>query len=474
VSRVAELLSNLAQKLENELDDEEHLYEDYVCWAKTVVTSKTESNEKAQTRVDELKTYLADLSAGRIELTSEQSDLTKEVDTLRTDMETAEEIRNQEHHEYVAAVAEMDQAIAALDDAIKVLKEATEDDAKAANLLSLRSRIQQGAQGTSEIGFGARVEEANALSHAIELGSRWLNRGDALFLQRLLSGDVPIRDYKKLNRKAEFKMKYKARSGKIQETLAKLLQSFKDAKKDAEKKEKEAEEEYELLKKSKGDQLKAAEESLTKMEVENGARAVSKDDAQAEIDSLETQIEDDKKYISETEESLKKKKEEFVKRKELRRNEIKAINEAYAVIHSDDARDTFKKSFSFFQIRDVSKSATALAADAIRATARKSGDRRLNALAARVSLTVGGKFDKVLAKIDEMIALLEKEDEEDKTNKETCETDRETDTKEAADLSRKIDELSDDISKLKGEIEEIDKEVEEKELAIEALKKEMK
>jgi predicted nucleic acid-binding Zn-ribbon protein len=472
VSRVAELLQNLAQKLENEMDDEEKLYEDYVCWAKTVISSKTESNEKAQSRVDELKTYLADLAAGRIELTSERADLTKEVDTLRSDMETAEELRNKEHHEYTAAVGEMDQAITALEDAMKVLKEATEDSK--AGLLSLRSRIQQGALETEEIGFSARLQEAKSLSHAIELGSRWLNKGDALFLQRLLSGEVPIRDYKKLNRKAEFKMKYKARSGKIQETLSKLLQSFKDAKSDAEKKEKEAKEEYDTLKSSKGAQLKAAEESLTKMEVENGAKAVSKSDANAEITALETQIADDKKYISETEDNLKDKKEDFVKRKELRRDEIKAISEAIAVIHSDDARDLFKKSLSFLQVRDVSASSATRAADAIRATARKSGDRRLHALAMRVSLTAGGKFDKVLTAIDDMISILEEEDKTDTSNKEECETDREKDTKEAADLSRKIDELSDDISKLKGEIEEIEKEIEEKEGNIKDLKKEMK
>jgi len=50
---------------------------------------------------------------------------------------------------------------------------------------------------------------------------------------------------------------------------------------------------------------------LTKQEVEGGAAGVSKSDAEAEIKSLETQIRDDKKYISETEDALAKKKKEF-------------------------------------------------------------------------------------------------------------------------------------------------------------------
>jgi chromosome segregation ATPase len=205
VSRVAELLQNLAAKIDSEMKTEEKLYEDYVCWAKTVISSKTESNDKAQSRVDSLKTYTADLAAGRIELTSERADLTAEVGTLKNDVESAKALRDKEHADYNAATTEMKQAIKALESAIKVLEDATKDSKSA--LVTLRSRIQQGALETASVGFGARVEEAKSLMQAAELGSRWLSRADALFLRRLLSAEVPQKDWKKLNRKATFKMK---------------------------------------------------------------------------------------------------------------------------------------------------------------------------------------------------------------------------------------------------------------------------
>merc|ERR1719301_160654 len=110
------------------------------------------------------------------------------------------------------------------------------------------------------------------LQYAIELGTRYLTKGDALFLQKLLSGEVPKADWKKLNRKSTFKMKYKARSGKIQQILADMLQTFKDNLQDAMTKEKEAAENHEQLTKSKGAQLGDAQKALTDGDTEGSAR----------------------------------------------------------------------------------------------------------------------------------------------------------------------------------------------------------
>merc|ERR1719362_1708153 len=91
-------------------------------------------------------------------------------------------------------------------------------------------------QRPRRLGFAAMQEDAVALQRAIDLGSRSLSIGDALFLRRLLSGDVPKPDWKKLNRKATFKSKYKARSFKIQSVLKDMAKTFKQGLKDAEKK----------------------------------------------------------------------------------------------------------------------------------------------------------------------------------------------------------------------------------------------
>ena len=161
----------------------------------------------------------------------------------------------------------MDQAIAALEKAVKVLGEATKDH-KEGTLLQAKVDLSEG--------FAERTAEAQALQHAVELGERFLGKGDALFLRRVLTGEVPKADWKKLNRKATFKMAYKARSFKIQDVLAKMLDTFKTNLKDATSKEAQAQAEYTKLSGSKKGQLTEAQEALSKMDGEKGAKAMSK------------------------------------------------------------------------------------------------------------------------------------------------------------------------------------------------------
>merc|ERR1719316_1608646 len=205
-------------------------------------------------------------------------------------------------------------------------------------LITLRSTMGESSK--------AREADGAALSQAIDFGKKFLTKGDALFLERVLSAEVPEVDWKKLNRKATFKMKYKARSGKIQDVLAKLLETFTTNLKDAEEKEAAALASYEKLMASKKDQLDKAEQALEDMFAEGGARKMNKEEAQEEVDALKEQIENDKRFIEQTEQALEEKKLEWKDRKALRAGELAAISKAIAILHSDDARDLFKKSLA--------------------------------------------------------------------------------------------------------------------------------
>jgi chromosome segregation ATPase len=125
ISRVVELLNGLAETAEKEGKKEEDLYETYVCWAKTVIDTKTHTNAEATTRIDELNAYIADLEAGRIELTTERVDLEKEIKDLNQELEAMRRQRDSEHEAFEAAKEEMNAATEALEDAIDVMAEAT-------------------------------------------------------------------------------------------------------------------------------------------------------------------------------------------------------------------------------------------------------------------------------------------------------------------------------------------------------------
>jgi len=468
ISRVVELLKGLAETAEKEGKKEEDLYETYVCWAKTVIDTKTATNGEAQARVDELNAYIADLDSGRVELTTERVDLEKEIKDLNQELEALEAQRKQEKEDFDAAKEEMELTIQALGEAIDVMESATGGGGK---LLQVKTGFGEG--------FSDRVKAANMLQKATELGEKFLSKGDSLFLTRVLGGEVPKADWKKLNRKADFKMAYKHRSGHIQDVLKKMKSTFESNLVDAEAKEEKAIEDYTELKDAKTEQLTTAEDALNKQDGENGAKAMSKEDSETERDALVTQINNDKGFIDATANDLATKKAEWKDRQELRAGEIEAINKAIAILHSDDARDMFKSSFksqSFMQVSSSSKKIRA--ADVLASAAKRSGDKRMAALAESLqtpneSMATGSHFDEVIAAIDDMVATLKGEEETDLENKETCEKDRNDDTRTAIKAARTMDERSDTIDELTNDIAEIVKTIAENEAEIKAIQEEL-
>jgi hypothetical protein len=463
ITRVVELLDGLAKSAAKDGKKEEDQYETFVCWAKTVIDTKTATNEAAASRIDELETYISDLGSGRIELTSERADLEKEIKDLFQEMETMKAQREKEHADFEEAEAEMTQAIDALSEAVEVLGSATEAH-KEGTLLQAKTE--------QTLGFADRSKQAAALQHAVELGERFLGKGDALFLRRVLEGEVPKADWKKLNRKADFKMSYKARSFKIQDVLAKMLDTFKTNKQDATDKEDEAQSQYDDLSGNKREQLESAQEALTKGDSEKGAAGMSSENAQSEVDALKTQVSNDEKFITQTATALADKKTEWKDRQALRTGEIAAINKAIGILHSDDARDMFKKSLasqSFFLQLKSSKSMSAT--EVLKKAAKRSGDKRLATLAAVASepLATGSHFDQVLSAIDDMISNLKGEEATDLENKEGCESDRATDTREAIVLGRGMDDHTDSITEAENRIVEIKEQIADNKKEIKSL-----
>ena len=449
-----EQMEGLVKKIAADGDAEQELHDKFKCWCKKVINSKTTTMAANEARIDELAQYIDDLESGRIELTSERKDLEKEIATLTTDIETSTNERNKEHKDFLDAEEEMEMALSALDEALDVLGAATEGHEKGV-LMSLKGMMSEGAT--------ERTRQATQLHKAVDLASKVLKKGDAIFLRRVLTGETPTPDWKKLNRKATFKKSYKARSFKIQGVLAKLLEDFSANLHDATKAEEKAEATYNKLMESKNDELDTAKTSLNDMSKEGGAKGMSREQSVEEKETLEDQVTNDKKYITQVQSALTAKKEEWKVRQALRSGELAAMSKAISILHSDDSRDLFKKSFasqdrgaSFVQLTmgtakaHQQKSAVATLKEA----SLLSGDARLRALAATAA-TSGSHFDEVISAIDKMISTLETEEAEDLEAKETCEQDRADDTKEAQVFARTIDEHTDTITRLESEIAEI-------------------
>jgi chromosome segregation ATPase len=465
IGRVVELLKEIEETSEAQGKAEEKAYYKFVCWGTTVIDTKTASNEVANKRIEELETYIEDISAGRIEFTTERVDLEKELGEINAAIESATALRKKENEEFLSAEEEMKQAVAAMEKAIIVLKEAT-------------ASKEQGSfvQAKSDMTYSMRKAESESLARAAELGARVLTAGDALFLKRLLAGDVPKADWKKLNRKATFKSSYKARSGKIQDLLANLLKTISTNLSDAQAKEVETQKNFDNLMESKKAEKSTCEDALNNMEAENGARDATKQESQDEVDDLKEQVANDEKYIGQTEMQLKDMKVAYKDRYTLRAQESAAIAKAIEILNNDAARDNQKKAFAsqgymLLQVQSDLGAGRRMVLAASAAIRASDSTGRLAALAGLVALNTGSHFTEVLEAIDKMVVVLKEEEQSDLATKETCEKDRAEATREAALKSRGMDELTESNNKLSAQIEEIKAEIVEKNAAIAATEK---
>jgi len=221
--------------------------------------------------------------------------------------------------------------------------------------------------------------------------------------------------------------------------------------------------------------LKAAKEA----EIQAGQEQIDKKTAElADTDEKNAQakedIEDTKKSLSADEEFLMMLKEkcsmtdkEWEERQKTRQLEMEAVSKALAVLSGDDAHDLFTRTFNpaLLQV-DRQDSRRARASKVLSDAAKKLNNPKLSNLAYRVRLDA---FTRVKKAIDDMVAQLLKEKEDEIKHKDFCTDEFNTNQlqtekkeREKKDLIAKIEDLemtikalADAIDKLKAEIAEM-------------------
>jgi hypothetical protein len=438
ITRVAELLEGLAKKIAEDGKAEQDLYDKFKCWCTKVINAKATSIDANKQRIGELSAYIDDLSSGRVELTSERTTLEDEIKALEKTIQEENEMREKEHTDYLAAKDEMEKAVAALESAVQTLGDATKDHMA---LSAVHTQLKQ----------------------AVKVGKGFLAKQDLSTLEALAK-DVPDVDWKKLNREATFKKKYTASSGNIQNILGDMLTTFTDNLNEAIAAEEKASADFDTLMEAKTAQMEAAKQALLDKSGENGARGKALADSENEKGDLEGQSERDVKFLADTKQACEEKAKAWSERKRLRAEEIASIGEAIGILRSDDARDTFNKSFNSQTLVQLSKKASPRATKALnllrRATSR-SHDERVAALASTLvmmkempeaEINEADPFKEVIEAIDKLITDLETEEKDDLAQKDQCEKERMENSQNAKMTSKKIDTNTETIDRLTAQI----------------------
>merc|ERR1719345_369758 len=218
--------------------------------------------------------------------------------------------------------------------------------------------------------------------------------------------------------------------------------------------------------------LGAQVESKTSRIGEQGVELVT---LKASLEDSQKSLAEDSAFLKDLAKNCKTKEGEWALRQKLRAEETLAIADTIKLLNDDDALELFKKTLPAASLIQLKTSGRAIKQKALVFLQQASqGDFRLNL----ISLALKGKkvsFAKVLTMVDNMTALLKKEQVDDNDKKEYCETlihKTEDDLKQleltvsdlgkaAADYKEQIATLGEELEALADGIKALDKQVAE-------------
>jgi len=186
-----------------------------------------------------------------------------------------------------------------------------------------------------------------------------------------------------------------------------------------------------------------------------------------DLSDAEESLLEDKKFLGDLDKNCATKEKEWAERSKTRQEELLALADTIKILNDDDALELFKKTLpgasSLLQLtargRNMKTQALQLLEDI------KSNDPRDTHHLDFIMLALHGKkvgFEKVIKMIDEMVALLKTEQQDDNDKKEYCEMqfDHADDKKKALErtegkLTAAIEDAKETIATLKDEIKSL-------------------
>jgi len=230
--------------------------------------------------------------------------------------------------------------------------------------------------------------------------------------------------------------------------------------------EEEAKASFATLTKSKDQEIAAAGKAIESKTARVGELAVSIVQAKNDHEDTEEAVAEDTKFKANLETACASKQKEWDARQKLRAEEIQAVSETIEMLNGDDALELFKKTLpsaasSLLQVSTRSKSQLRRAEVVLRNLLARNGKHKVNLKMMLLALKShgGGGFDKVVAMVDNMVAVLAKEQSDDDAKKDFCVAELNTAegeekglAGEVSDIDADIEEKSDQIATLASEI----------------------
>merc|ERR1719321_549294 len=302
------------------------------------------------------------------------------------------------------------------------------------------------------------------------MGDSFLQSETAVVLQKLVASATNLSDFDQEEMASFLQGKSStSSSGEIVGILEQMGETMAADFKEAEETEAAAVQDFEGLVAAKKKEIAAATSAIEDKTERVGAVAVDIVNAKQDLKDTQESLEEDTQYLADLKKSCAEQAELYDVIKKTRSEELTAIGATIKILNDDDALDLFKKTLpspetSLLQMRTSvhnMQRVKALLKEA-QHSAAAAGSQSGGVMTQLVQLALTGKkvgFEKIIKMMDDMVALLGKEQDDDEQQKEYCEAEFEKAEDQSDDLKRKIKgteaeigETEDAIATLKSDI----------------------
>merc|ERR1719169_117237 len=433
IRKVVTMLQNMVKSVEAEGEKEEELFEKYMCYCKNGKGALEASIEAAKGKNEQLLSSI------------EETDAT--LKQTKADLKTAQESRAAAKEAVAKATALREKEAAAF------AKESGEFKTNIAAMKKATAAISKGMGGAFLQTSTASVLKQLSVTMDITSVDRDMITAFLTQGQGEASGYVPA-------------------SGQITGILKQMTDTMEASLETATEEENTAIKDFDALVAAKTKEINALTKEVESKTARIGELGVELVTLKEDLDDTTKSLAEDEAFLADLEKNCKTKEDEWAARQKVRAEEVLAIADTIKILNDDDALELFKKTLPTPALIQLTANGKEVKSRAISALSKSSGDFRLNLIA----LALKGKkvsFDKVLAMIDDMVALLKKEQVDDDNKKEYCEQQIDQTEDKVKELELSVSDLSKAIADAKEGIETLASEIEALEDGIKALDKQV-
>jgi len=460
IDQVVTLLQGVAKEIEKDGKDEQASYDKYACWVEDTLARKASDISKAKELISELNDSIKKLGAEVASHGAEIAQLNKDIAQNNAATKDATAIRNKENSAYAAERTESEQCIGALEAAIKVLSGA---GTKKAGFLQQfhEAQLMSVAMGVRKV--MERVQSRSRLSDAdASVVMRFVQNPQQFASEGLVAaqtGQNPFGDYA-------------PQSTQITGILQGMYDGMTaDLEKDNAE-EGQAQKSFEELLATKTQELKTLTATLQKQVTDKAAKEKTHAENNVLRDDTTDQLAADEKFFDETKEAAQNKATEWSVRTRLRTEELAGIEGAVQIL-SGGAKTFQEATTTFVQVKAVRKLSQSHenAYSKLKLLATKYQSASLQKM---VSLMKnGGHFDKVMVMIDDMMAVLRKEEQDDIAHRDRCENGENANKNSMEDLQNDIKKVEKKKQRMQNTDDGLKKDLDEVKKQIAATEKDM-